>query len=151
MLEAGRDWLISWHALRQDGVALLGPPIQSLIDPISDNDYLTAVRDHIEGYRDSVKKPQNKQALSYIALTVARGVYTLAHGQPTSKAKAAAWAKRRYPQWAALLERAFAWRADPHSDELTTEQIRPEVADYVERMLATVARLEPRTAERPQP
>ena len=29
LLEAGSDWLISWYALRKDGLALLtGPPIR---------------------------------------------------------------------------------------------------------------------------
>ena len=138
LLEAGSDWLISWHALRQDGVALLGPPIQSLVDDISTQEYLQAVGEHIRGYRESVKKRQNKQALSYIVLTVARGVYTLAQGVPPSKVKAAAWAKERYPKWAALIDGALSWRADPQSDNLTAEQIRPVVAAYVQDMLAAL-------------
>lgn len=136
LIEAGSDWLISWHALREDGVPLKGPPIQSLIDEIPRRDYLLAVREHISHYRESVKKPQNKQALSYIVLTVARGLYTLAHGRPASKAKAAAWAKGRFPQWAELIERAWSWRANPQSDSLSPDEIRPVVADYVNDMLS---------------
>lgn len=136
LIEAGSDWLISWYALREDGVSLTGPPIQSLIDAMPRRDYLLAVREHISHYRESVKKPQKKQALSYIVLTVARGSYTLAHGRPTSKAKAAAWAKARYPQWAELIERAWSWRADPQSDSLSPDEIRPVVADYVNDMLS---------------
>ncbi len=135
LLEAGPDWLISWRALREDGIALLGPPIASLIDPITLDEYLDAVGEHICQYRESVKKPQNKPALSYIVLTVARGLYTLAHRQPASKARAARWAQRRYPRWAGLIERAIAWRANPACDDLTAEQIRPEVAAYVHDML----------------
>lgn len=148
LLEAGSDWLISWYALRKDGVALLGPPIQSLIDDIPTHEYLQAVGEHICHYRDSVKKPQNKQALSYIVLTVARGLYTLAHGKPTSKVKAAAWATQRYPQWAELLESALRWRANPHCDLRTAEQIRPEVADFVNDMLSKLSQLDSSPAER---
>ena len=136
LLDAGKDWLISWHKLREDGVAVLGPPIQSLIDEISTEEYLEAVAEHICGYRESVQKRHNKQALSYIVLTVARGLYTLRHSQATSKIKAATWAQARYPQWASLLERAWAYRADPHCDSLSAEQIRPEVAAFVHDALA---------------
>ncbi len=142
LIEAGSDWRISWYALREDGVALTGPPIQSLIDDIPTTEYLQAVAEHICHYRDSVKKPHNKQALSYIVLTVARGIYTLAHGRPTSKAKAAACAKARYPQWAELIERALSWRANPHSDSLSAEQIRPQVADFVNNMLSRLSNLD---------
>lgn len=141
IVEAGGDWLISWHALRRDGIALVGPPIQSLIETIPTRDYLQAVSEHICQYRDSVKRPRNKSALSYIVLTVARGVYTLAHGQPTSKVKAAAWAKQRYPQWAALIERALSWRANPQSDPLGIEQVRPEAEAYVCDMLSKIPTL----------
>ena len=135
LIQAGHDWLISWYALREDGVSLTGPPIQSLIDDIPTHEYLQAVGEHICHYRHSVKKPQNKQALSYIVLTVARGVHTLNYGRPTSKAKAAAWAQKRYPQWAELLESALRWRVNPHCDLRTAEQIRPEVSAYVDYML----------------
>ena len=135
-LEAGGDWLISWYALRKDGLALAGPPINSLIHDIPADEYLRAVAEHIRHYRDSVKKPQNKQALSYIVLTVARGLYTLAHRKAPSKIQAAAWAIQRYPQWAELIERSLSWRANPHSDLLTAEQIRPQVADFVNNMLS---------------
>jgi len=131
LLQAGSDWLISWYALREDGRALLGPPIESLIDEISTDEYLRAVSEHIQHYRESVKKPHNKPALSYIILTVSRGLYTLSHGEPASKIKAAAWAKERLPHWAALIARALIWRLNPAADELTAEQIRPQVEAFV--------------------
>lgn len=136
LVRAGADWLISWYALREDGVALVGPPIKSLFDPISVDDYLTAVQDHIEGYRTLVNETPSKQLLSYIVLTVSRGIYTLHHERPASKKKAAAWARERYPQWSDLIERAWRWRANPRSDRLSTDQIRPEAIDFVNDMLS---------------
>lgn len=147
LLEAGDDWLISWYALRKDGLAVVGPPINSLIDDIPNEAYLQAVAEHICRYRDSVMKPQNKQALSYIVLTVARGLYTLAHRRAPSKIAAAAWAKKRYPHWAELIEQSLAWRANPQSDPLTAEQIRPEVAAYVDDMLLRLSELDDCQAE----
>ena len=139
LLDAGDDWLISWYKLREDGVALLGPPISSLIDEIPNRDYLKAVGEHISHYRDSVKKPHNKQALSYIVLTVARGLCTLAQGEAPSKVQAARWATQRYSQWEELIERALSWRADPLSDSLSPDEIRPEVAAYVDDMLSRLS------------
>ena len=136
MLEAGADWLISWYPLRHNGIALVGPPIKSLIADIPTPEFLQAVGEHICRYRDSVKKPQTKPGLAYIVLTVARGLCTLEQGKPRSKVKSAAWAMKQYPQWAALIKSALAWRADPESDRLTIEQIRPEVAAYVSDMLS---------------
>lgn len=139
LLQAGGDWLISWYALREDGVALLGPPIRTLVDYIPVDEYLKAVGEHICHYRDSVKRPHNKSALSYIVLTVARGVYTLEHRAPASKIEAAAWAAKRYPRWSTLLERAWRWREDPQSDSLSPDQIRPEAAAFVADMLSTIS------------
>ncbi len=136
LVRAGADWLISWYALREDGVALLGPPIKSIFDPISVDEYITAVRRHIDDYRTSVVETSDKQFLSYIVLTVARGIYTLRHQQPTSKRKAAAWAKERYPQWSDLIEGAWRWRANPQSDRLLAEQIRPDAITFVNDMLS---------------
>ena len=135
-IQAGEDWLISWYALRQEGVALQGPAIDSLIDSISLADYLVAIREHVEHFRASAQKDQVKPALAYIVLTVARGSCTLHEGEQISKLKAAAWAKQRYPQWSALIESAIAWRANPNCDDLTTEQIRPLVARYVDDMIS---------------
>ena len=136
LVRAGEDWLISWYPLREDGVALAGPPITSLVDPISVDEYLTAVHEHIEGYRRLVKEAPDKQFLSYIVLTVARGAFTLTHGRPASKRKAAAWAKERYPEWSDLIEKAWRWRANPRSDRLSTDQIRPDAIAFVNDMLS---------------
>ena len=131
IIQAGEDWLISWYALRQNGIALQGPPIASLIDPIPRGDWLKAVREHIRHYRGSVKKPHNKQALSYIVLTVARGLYTLEHERDASKVAAANWLAASAPQWADLIQRALRYRRDPAADGLNAEGFRPQVEAFV--------------------
>lgn len=135
-ISAGRDWLISWYALRQDGVALMGPPITTLIEPIPKAAWLIAVGEHVCHFRESVKKPHNKSALAYIVLTVARGLYTLEYGEPISKIRAASWAAARHPRWAALLEQALRWRLDPNSDSLSADEVRPRVRIYLMDMLS---------------
>ncbi len=133
-LRAGRDWLISWYALRQDGIALLGPPIQQLVPPLSTSAYVNAVRQHIRRYPQSIEKAESKQALAYIILTVARGCYTVRHGAPTSKKRAAAWAATRYPHWRGLLELALRWRAGT-PDAFTVAEARPRARAYTRELL----------------
>ncbi len=142
MIQAGSDWLISWYALREDGVALLGPPIESLVDPISARDYLRAVQEHIESYRDMDTGAANAATLSYATLTVARGLFTLCHGQPTSKIKAAAWVQEIFPHWSPLIQLALAWRVDPRRDPRALDEVRPRVAAFVDEMLANLPELE---------
>ena len=60
MIDAGADWLISWYALRETGIALQGPAVKTLIDFIPVGAWLDAVREHICQYRDSVKTAQTK-------------------------------------------------------------------------------------------
>lgn len=136
LIEAGDDWLISWYDLRQNGAALHGPLIASLIDPIPHQDWLDAVREHICAYRLSVADAADIKFLSYIVLTVARGVFTLAHGQAASKTKAAAWARNRYPGWSDLIARALIWRRGDTQAGPTVAQLRHEVAAYVDDILS---------------
>ena len=134
-IDAGRDWLISWYSLRETGVALYGPPIKTLIDPISSADYIQAVQEHIQMYRHAAQQVASKSYLSYIVLTTVRGVYTVRKGHPTSKVKAAAWAKAAYPQWAEVIDKALKWRVSPQADALTPDDIRPQVQAYIHDML----------------
>ena len=142
LIQAGSDWLISWYALREDGVALMGPPIESLVDPISVDDYLRAVHEHIEYYREKDARSADAAMLSYTTLTVARGVYTLCHRQPASKIKAAAWAQDAFPQWSSLIQLALDWRVDPRRDPRAVDELRPRVAAFVDEMLANLPALE---------
>ncbi len=134
-LHAGADWLISWYPLRENGVALFGPAVTTLIDPITKYEYVDTVQEHIVSYRQALDSPQSKSNLSYIVLTTARGLYTVLHRQPPSKIKAAAWAAKSFPQWEVLIQRALLWRKDPTIDSLTATEIQPQVRKFVIAML----------------
>ena len=135
LIQAGEDWLISWYDLRQNGIAMQGPPIQTLIDPIPVSDWLDAIREHICAYHRSVQDAADIMYLSYIVLTVARGVYTLAHGQAASKVKAAAWARQNSPRWSGLIARALQWRSGATEDSPPIAQLRTEVKHYLDEIL----------------
>ena len=141
-LQAGQDWLISWHQLREDGIALHGPGIETLLDPISTDEYLAAVKQHITAYRDLRGLEPRQRNVSYVVLTVARGVYTLRHRRAASKRIAAEWAKRQFPEWSGLIDRAWSWRQYPPCDGIAEEEILARTAAYVDDMLSQVSKTE---------
>ncbi|MCY3796177.1 MAG: DUF4111 domain-containing protein [Chloroflexi bacterium] len=136
LVQAGADWLISWYALRESGMALLGPAIETLIDRLPLEAWLQAVREHICAYRQSVATARDKPFLSYIVLTVARGLYTLEHRRAPSKIQAAQWLRTTYPRWAELIKRALLYRKDPEADNVTVKELRPAVEAYLADMLS---------------
>ncbi len=135
LVQAGDDWLISWYALRENGIALHGPPVETMIDPMPKADWLVAVRDHICAYHGSVQQAQDKASLSYVVLTVARGLYTLTHRRDASKVKAATWLAAANPRWASLIQRALQYRRNPAADSMPPDQLRPQVKAYLRDLL----------------
>ena len=137
-VDAGSDWVISWYMLRETGIALCGPPIQSLIDPIDEAEYLQGVKAHIEAYRGAVSAIESTSMFSYVILTTVRGLYTLTMRKPTSKIRAARWAAKEFSDWADLIERALQWRQYPDLDTSSIAAIRPQaqalVIDLLDRI-----------------
>jgi predicted nucleotidyltransferase len=43
VIEAGKDWLINWHVVREQGLTLYGPPPQSVIAPTSKEEFVLMV------------------------------------------------------------------------------------------------------------
>lgn len=134
-LDAGSDWVISWYPLRENGIPLCGPCVESLIDPIDEEEYLRGVKAHIEAYRNTVNAIDNKSMMSYVILTTARGLCALTTGTPVSKVQSARWAARAFPQWAALIGRALRWREDPDADALSVAEARHQTRALVKDLL----------------
>ena len=90
-----------------------------MIDPITADELRAAVCEQMLGvWRQRIDdeawlRPRAYQAFS--VLTFCRALYVLRFGTPVSKPRAAAWAETEYPNWAARIEQALAWRAD-HND-----------------------------------
>ncbi len=112
---AGIDWLMNWYLVRSMGVTLFGPAPETIIAPVSREEFLQAVREHLlawGGYISASSPHHGSQA--YAILTMCRGLYTLRHGEHVSKLKAAAWAQGELPEWAALIRNALVWRQKMH-------------------------------------
>jgi predicted nucleotidyltransferase len=112
-------WIIQRAILREHGVVVAGPAPRTLIDPIHPDDLRQAVitlmdeqwgpmRDHPDPlYRHDI----GYQA--YAVLTMCRILSTIEYGAIVSKPVAARWVQAREGErWAALIERALAWRKD---------------------------------------
>lgn len=109
------DWIIQRHILREHGVAVAGPPLRDLIDPVPAEDVRRAVRENLrDWWRPMLDNPARlgtPEYLAYAVLTMCRARYTLAHGDIASKPASARWAQAALaPRWRDLIARAAAWR-----------------------------------------
>ena len=109
--DAGDDWLINWHTVREKGIALFGPSPKTLIDPISELEYKHAVKEHMQMWREWVKQTHHTRGpQAYAILTMCRALYTLKMGELVSKKQAALWAMKEMPEWSDLIQNALMWR-----------------------------------------
>ena len=110
-------WVIQYYILREHGVVVAGPPLHTLIDPVSSQDLCRAVVVLMgEWWGTMLHDPARLQYRGYQVygvLTMCRMLYTLDSGAVASKPVAARWAQGALGErWAALIERALAWRKD---------------------------------------
>jgi hypothetical protein len=120
----GPTWVLDRWVTRERGVVVTGPDPRELIDPIGPDELRAAVlasmlgdwAERAGGGDVAWLRPRNYQA--FAVLTMCRDLYALERGVLVSKPVAAGWARARLgPPWAALVERALAWRADERVDD----------------------------------
>ncbi len=131
----GADWIIQRHVLRERGVTLAGPPPEMLVDPVPPAELRRAALATLEEWwAPQLADPHrllDAEYQAYAVLTMARALYTLAHGQVASKPAAARWAQSYWGEpYAALVARALAWRPGGAMDDLPAalELIRATLA-----------------------
>ena len=117
------DWIIQRHIIREQGVALAGPPPSTLIDPVSPDDLRGAVRGILREWWEPLLLDERLGLdvyRAYAVLTMCRALYTLQHGRVASKPASAAWAQGELgARWAELIGRASAWRHDAPAGDLS--------------------------------
>jgi len=136
----GSDWVIQRHILRGQGVAVTGPALKPLIDPVQPDDLRRAVRGVLyEWWAPMLENPtrlHGREYQAYATLTMCRALYTLRTGAIVSKTAAARWAQETLGErWTRLIERALAWPRDPQPDDL---------AETLAFIRYTLARSQPR-------
>jgi hypothetical protein len=117
----GNEWLINLYALRERGVALLGPDPGEMFPPVAVEDVREASRrDLREEWMPKLADPaffESSHHQAYVTLTICRILHRAQRDDVASKRRAAAWVRERYPEpWIVdLVERAERWQ---HGEEL---------------------------------
>jgi predicted nucleotidyltransferase len=107
------EWIIQRWILREKGIAVAGPPLKSMIDPVSPDDLRQAVRGSLREWWSppfpSPERFQSGEYQAYAILTMCRSLYVLEHGRVASKPESARWVMKTLGQpWVALIEQALA-------------------------------------------
>lgn len=144
VLEAGRDFLLDWYPARQEGVAVLGPVIDSLIPTIPEAEYLDEARRYLAGLADRFDDDASPGSQAYAILTMCRGLYSIGSGERLSKRDAASRVRADFPKWAGLIDRALGWRdrqweKDQADGSATIEETRAFVV-HMDQLLGATAR-----------
>jgi hypothetical protein len=105
------------YILRNYALTISGPPLEPLIDPVSDDDLREAVRDNLRGWwlpmLDNPFRMASPEYQAFAVLTMCRTLYTLREGGIASKPVAASWAQQTLGEpWADLIAESLAWRRD---------------------------------------
>lgn len=117
------DWVIQRYILREKGLALVGPPPHTLIDPIRAADLRQAVLDLLwwwELQLEDTWRVAESGYQAYTILTMCRILYTMREGRIASKPAAARWARARLkPRWIHLIDHALRWQPDEPANYLS--------------------------------
>lgn len=112
IIDAGIDWLMNWYMVRTYGKTLYGPPPETLIDPVSAEEFSESLVEHAKYWRTWGEDVEHRGSQAYAIMTMCRALYTTTHqGEQVSKVKAARWAAEQMPEWAGLIENALYWRS----------------------------------------
>ncbi len=137
--EAGNDWLINWWVVRERGVALCGPAPAAIIEPISTEEFLRAVRVQAQDWREWVYHMQSRPAQAYAIVTLCRALYAHHHGEQASKPQAALWVQGHFPQWAWLIQKALVWRQDWRDAQVDHAATLPVTVQFVHFAIDQIA------------
>ena len=100
---------------RRYGIALLGPPPQTLANPVTPDDLRQAARAILPAWAEGLLADPSYLQIHdyqcYVVLSVCRILYTIHHGEVVPKATSANWATKSLPAcWRPLIERAWVGR-----------------------------------------
>jgi Domain of unknown function (DUF4111) len=106
-------WLV-----REHGIPLLGPPPTDVIDPVVVDDLrrevIAKMRAWAADYFATPSQLNTRWHQPYAVIMFCRMLHTLHTGRVASKPAAIVWGQQSLdPQWAGLLQRAWADRPDP--------------------------------------
>jgi predicted nucleotidyltransferase len=131
-----KKWLTNWYFVQDYGITLFGPDPKTIIEPISKEEFIQAVKEHALDWREYVLGTKTSRGYqAYAILTLCRAFYTIRNGEQVSKHKAASWVKQQLPQYAELIDNAFVWRQAKVSQGekvIDNEATFPETKQFIE-------------------
>ncbi len=136
--EAGADWLLNWYFVREQSQTLYGPLPQEIIEPVSKEEFVAAVRRQALEWGDWIEHTRGSRPYQgYAILTMCRALYALRSGEQASKRAAMEWAVQELPEQAALIRRAWQWRED-YREDVDPEQTYPETVAFVKEVIRRI-------------
>lgn len=125
------DWVIIRYILYTSGLVIVGPPLQTIIDPVQPEDLrkavLTLLRNNWMPWIHNADFFNGVGYQPYVTLTMCCALYTLENGDVVSKRRSAEWILAKSDKrWTNLIKQAMIWHyGDPPGNvEQTQEFIR---------------------------
>lgn len=137
---AGKDWLINWYMVREKGVALVGPAPQTLIPSITGEEFIHAVKEHVNWWEHHIHEMRRRPQQAYAILTLCRALYACTSGEQASKRRAALWAQQMFPEWSSFINEALHWRESYRDEGVDHESTFPETLRFVQFIIAEIKR-----------
>ena len=129
--ETRKDWVMDWYVVREKGLTLFGPPPKTLIEPISKEEFMQAVKEHTKAWCEWIQDMRKRKQQAYAVLTLCRVLYAYRNGEQASKKQAALWAEKELPAWSQLIQNALVWREDWRNEQVDHETTLAETVKFV--------------------
>ena len=130
--DASEDWLMNWYVVREQGVTLFGPSPETLIDPITKEEFIHSVKEHAREWKEWIEHARERKAQSYAMLTLCRALYAVTKEEQASKRQAAEWVGQQWPQWSAVVHNALAWREDKSVEPVDDAATYPQTVRFMQ-------------------
>jgi predicted nucleotidyltransferase len=131
-LDAGRDWLLNWHFVRESGVTLYGKMPEEIIPKISKTEFVETAREQAFERLERIEISKHSRPFqAYLIMTVCRAFYTVETGAQASKKQAADYVKKKFPQFSNIIENAFKWREKHRGKNVNPEAIFPATKEFI--------------------
>lgn len=140
--DAGRDWLVNWYMVREKGKVLFGPPPDVIIAPISKEEFIECVKEHVALWHEWINDIVHRGSQAYAILTMCRALYTVRNGEQVSKRRAAAWAEKELPEWVSTIQNAVMWRQVRLDENVNHEATLPETRRFVHFVIDQILHIE---------
>ncbi len=129
--ESSREWLADWYLVREQSITLYGPSPKTIIEPISKDEFLQAIKAHTLSWSEWIQSVHNRKSQAYAILTMCRALYTCKNGEQVSKKRAALWAAQELPDWFSLINDALMWRAGWRNEQVDHAATLEETKRFV--------------------